>query len=276
MAEVWDENWYGSTKTLDVTIGRLRKKLEGVRVDERVVAVRGVGFRLEGAGPCVSDSLSPSSPWRSPLSSSPVGCGSYALDNLLREEDPRAPRRAGAGGRGGPRRAGGGRRADHRADRRRRVLDNEGADRVHAGRRRADAALRRTATTRATAPTTYGPARSRSTAAWSRVRTGPDAGRRLLADDLWSLLMLVALVALLAGLAGWWLAVRLSEPFTAAGRSPPRRSAAAASTSRCPTPGARGAGDRAARCRPAPPSWRPGSPASASSPSTPPTCCAPR
>lgn len=49
MADVWDENWYGSTKTLDVTIGRLRQKLEGVGVSERVVAVRGVGFRLEGA-----------------------------------------------------------------------------------------------------------------------------------------------------------------------------------------------------------------------------------
>ena len=48
MADVWDENWYGSTKTLDVTIGRLRQKLEGVGVTERVVAVRGVGFRLEG------------------------------------------------------------------------------------------------------------------------------------------------------------------------------------------------------------------------------------
>ncbi len=47
MADVWDENWYGSTKTLDVTIGRLRQKLEGVGVSERVVAVRGVGFRLE-------------------------------------------------------------------------------------------------------------------------------------------------------------------------------------------------------------------------------------
>ena len=50
MADVWDENWYGSTKTLDVTIGRLRQKLEGVGVTDRVVAVRGVGFRLEGAG----------------------------------------------------------------------------------------------------------------------------------------------------------------------------------------------------------------------------------
>ncbi len=47
MAEVWDENWYGSTKTLDVTLGRLRHKLDGVGVPERIVAVRGVGFRLE-------------------------------------------------------------------------------------------------------------------------------------------------------------------------------------------------------------------------------------
>jgi DNA-binding response OmpR family regulator len=47
MAEVWDENWYGSTKTLDVTIGRLRQKLEAADVTEKVVAVRGVGFRLE-------------------------------------------------------------------------------------------------------------------------------------------------------------------------------------------------------------------------------------
>jgi len=48
MAEVWDENWFGSTKTLDVTIGRLRTKLEAAGVSERIVAVRGVGFRLEG------------------------------------------------------------------------------------------------------------------------------------------------------------------------------------------------------------------------------------
>ncbi|MBF4162350.1 response regulator transcription factor [Nocardioides acrostichi] len=47
MAEVWDENWYGSTKTLDVTIGRLRQKLDSVGVTDKVVAVRGVGFRLE-------------------------------------------------------------------------------------------------------------------------------------------------------------------------------------------------------------------------------------
>jgi DNA-binding response OmpR family regulator len=47
MTEVWSEGWYGSTKTLDVTIGRLRQKLESVATTERVVTVRGVGFRLE-------------------------------------------------------------------------------------------------------------------------------------------------------------------------------------------------------------------------------------
>jgi DNA-binding response OmpR family regulator len=47
MADVWTEHWYGSTKTLDVTIGRLRQKLELAGVTERVVTVRGVGFRLE-------------------------------------------------------------------------------------------------------------------------------------------------------------------------------------------------------------------------------------
>jgi DNA-binding response OmpR family regulator len=51
MAEAWDENWYGSTKTLDVTIGRLRQKLRKAGVTDQVVAVRGVGFRLEGSEP---------------------------------------------------------------------------------------------------------------------------------------------------------------------------------------------------------------------------------
>ena len=51
MSEVWDENWYGSTKTLDVTIGRLRHKLEEAGLPDRVVAVRGVGFRLEHIKP---------------------------------------------------------------------------------------------------------------------------------------------------------------------------------------------------------------------------------
>ncbi|MEO7753947.1 MAG: response regulator transcription factor [Terracoccus sp.] len=49
MDEVWDENWFGSTKTLDVTVGRLRQKLAGTAADIRIVSVRGVGFRLEAS-----------------------------------------------------------------------------------------------------------------------------------------------------------------------------------------------------------------------------------
>ena len=45
--DVWDENWFGSTKTLDATIGRLRQKLEEVDAPARITTVRGVGFRLE-------------------------------------------------------------------------------------------------------------------------------------------------------------------------------------------------------------------------------------
>lgn len=51
MDEVWDSNWYGSTKTLDVTVGRLRQKLEESKAPARVVTVRGVGFRLEDGRP---------------------------------------------------------------------------------------------------------------------------------------------------------------------------------------------------------------------------------
>jgi len=47
MDEVWDENWFGSTKTLDVTIGRLRQKLEDSKAPVAIVTLRGVGFRLE-------------------------------------------------------------------------------------------------------------------------------------------------------------------------------------------------------------------------------------
>ena len=52
MAEVWDEHWFGSTKTLDVTVARLRTKLEEHGATARVTTARGVGFRLElgGAG----------------------------------------------------------------------------------------------------------------------------------------------------------------------------------------------------------------------------------
>lgn len=45
---VWDENWYGSTKTLDVHIGWLRKKIEADPSNpEYITTVRRVGFRFE-------------------------------------------------------------------------------------------------------------------------------------------------------------------------------------------------------------------------------------
>jgi DNA-binding response OmpR family regulator len=48
MAEVWDENWFGSTKTLDMHVSWLRRKLGEDAADPRhLVTVRGVGLRFE-------------------------------------------------------------------------------------------------------------------------------------------------------------------------------------------------------------------------------------
>lgn len=46
--DVWDENWWGSTKTLDVHVNSIRRKL-GERAGEpsRITTVRSVGYRLE-------------------------------------------------------------------------------------------------------------------------------------------------------------------------------------------------------------------------------------
>jgi DNA-binding response OmpR family regulator len=47
MAEVWDENWFGPTKTLDVHVSALRRKLRDDPADPRYLeTVRGVGFRF--------------------------------------------------------------------------------------------------------------------------------------------------------------------------------------------------------------------------------------
>jgi len=51
MAEVWDENWFGSTKTLDVTLAGLRRRLADAVVRPsgmpRITTLRGHGYRLE-------------------------------------------------------------------------------------------------------------------------------------------------------------------------------------------------------------------------------------
>jgi two-component system, OmpR family, response regulator RegX3 len=47
MEEVWDPNWFGPTKTLDVHVSSLRKKLGDDPGDPRYIhTVRGVGFRF--------------------------------------------------------------------------------------------------------------------------------------------------------------------------------------------------------------------------------------
>src|SRR5690349_7453954 len=48
--EVWDVNWFGSTKTLDVRVSGLRKKLGDDPSEPRYLhTVRGVGFRFAGS-----------------------------------------------------------------------------------------------------------------------------------------------------------------------------------------------------------------------------------
>ena len=48
MSDVWDEHWFGSTKTLDVHIASLRRKLDGRDgTDGPITTVRGVGYRYE-------------------------------------------------------------------------------------------------------------------------------------------------------------------------------------------------------------------------------------
>ena len=50
MDEVWDVNWFGSTKTLDVHISSLRRKLGDDSAAPRYIhTVRGVGFRFAAA-----------------------------------------------------------------------------------------------------------------------------------------------------------------------------------------------------------------------------------
>ena len=53
MDEVWDQHWFGPTKTLDVHISWLRRKIEDDPANPRYIStVRGVGFRFEaGEGP---------------------------------------------------------------------------------------------------------------------------------------------------------------------------------------------------------------------------------
>ena len=46
MADVWDEHWFGSTKTLDFHIAALRQKLD-TDGSSMITTVRGIGYRFE-------------------------------------------------------------------------------------------------------------------------------------------------------------------------------------------------------------------------------------
>ena len=47
LSDVWDEHWFGPTKTLDIHIWALRRKLDPPDRPSRISTVRGVGYRLD-------------------------------------------------------------------------------------------------------------------------------------------------------------------------------------------------------------------------------------
>ncbi len=52
MSKVWDEHWFGSTKTLDVHMAALRRRLgEEPGTPSRITSLRGVGYRWEPTEP---------------------------------------------------------------------------------------------------------------------------------------------------------------------------------------------------------------------------------
>jgi DNA-binding response OmpR family regulator len=51
MSRVWDENWFGSTKTIDAHVYSLRHKLGDDPLAPRFIrTIRGVGFRFTAPG----------------------------------------------------------------------------------------------------------------------------------------------------------------------------------------------------------------------------------
>jgi two-component system, OmpR family, response regulator RegX3 len=60
MDEVWDPHWFGPTKTLDVHISWLRKKIEDdPSKPEFITTIRGVGFRFRPAEPPEAETAGP-------------------------------------------------------------------------------------------------------------------------------------------------------------------------------------------------------------------------
>ncbi len=60
MSAVWDENWWGSTRTLDTHTSTLRRKIhDATDPPAKIVTVRGVGFRFDPAATSAASSGSP-------------------------------------------------------------------------------------------------------------------------------------------------------------------------------------------------------------------------
>ena len=47
LASIWDEHWFGSTKTIDTHVWLLRRKIDPPDGPSWIATVRGVGYRLE-------------------------------------------------------------------------------------------------------------------------------------------------------------------------------------------------------------------------------------
>src|SRR5690349_7878565 len=92
MSDVWDENWFGSTKTLDVHVTAVRRKLADAAdgCETRVPAIvtlRGHGYRLET--PATPQERSPS---EAPPRTAKVGCCVGAEgSNLILAKLPQGP-----------------------------------------------------------------------------------------------------------------------------------------------------------------------------------------
>ena len=56
MTNVWDAHWYGSTKTLDMHVSALRRKIAAAGGDaSRLTTLRGYGYRFETTAPAEPD-----------------------------------------------------------------------------------------------------------------------------------------------------------------------------------------------------------------------------
>ncbi len=47
LASIWDEHWFGSTKTIDTHVWLLRRKIDVPGAPSAISTIRGVGYRLE-------------------------------------------------------------------------------------------------------------------------------------------------------------------------------------------------------------------------------------